>query len=271
MTFLFWNLMRQPIGDRLARITKVHEVDFVLLAECPYSPAEMLSILNSPGGSQYRFPVSLNDKIQVFSRMQASRIVEKSNTNLNRLSMREIRRRGGQDLLLGVLHFQSRVNWSETDQFGEATRCAREVARVEREVGHRRTILVGDFNMNPFSPAVVSSHGFHAMMTRERADERGRRVAGEVYDFFYNPMWSVFGDQTPGPPGTYYFSGSNPVNYYWNVYDQVLVRPALKDAFFDVRILDFDGELSLLTRSGLPDARNGSDHLPLMFRLNLER
>src|SRR5262249_10143860 len=30
-------------------------------------------------------------------------------------------------------------------------------------------------------------------------------------------------DRTPGPPGTYYRSSSQSVNYFWNTYDQVLL------------------------------------------------
>ncbi len=62
-------------------------------------------------------------------------------------------------------------------------------------------------------------------------------------------------------------SGSKPVNYFWNMYDQVLVRPALIDHLSEVRILDHDGTESLLTPGGLPGRADGSDHLPLLFRL----
>ena len=53
--------------------------------------------------------------------------------------------------------------------------------------------------------------------------------------------------------------------------DQVLLRPALLDFFRneDLKILTTDGVTRFLTDRGLPNATAVSDHLPLLFRLNL--
>jgi hypothetical protein len=65
----------------------------------------------------------------------------------------------------------------------------------------------------------------------------------------------------------YYRGAADAVNYFWNTYDQVLLRPELAPRLSRLSILDGDGVESLLTQNGLPDATNGSDHLPLLFRL----
>jgi hypothetical protein len=57
------------------------------------------------------------------------------------------------------------------------------------------------------------------------------------------------------------------LNYFWAIYDQVLLRPSLAPALTEVSILDHDGQESLLTANGLPDIANASDHLPLLVRL----
>ena len=84
-------------------------------------------------------------------------------------------------------------------------------------------------------------------------------------------MWNFFGDNSPHPQGTYYYTGSDHINYYWNAFDQVLVRPDLisKLPIDSIKILDSDGFQSLLKKTGVPDDQNFSDHLPLTFRLNL--
>jgi len=122
--------------------------------------------------------------------------------------------------------------------------------------------------MNPFDPAVVSAHGLHGMMTKTVARRGSREVQMKAYPFFYNPMWGRFGDRTHGPPGTFYLGASKPVNYYWNIYDQILLRPGLMESLREVTILDTDGSESLLTPSGLPHTGTGSDHLPLLFRMD---
>ncbi|MBN9119088.1 MAG: hypothetical protein J0I06_07995 [Planctomycetes bacterium] len=81
-------------------------------------------------------------------------------------------------------------------------------------------------------------------------------------------MWSALGDRSPGPPGTYYRSPSGSVNYFWNTYDQVLLRAELMHHLRGVRVPDSDGVDSLLTAHGLPDSTTGSDHLPLVFTLD---
>jgi hypothetical protein len=102
-----------------------------------------------------------------------------------------------------------------------------------------------------------------------RAAEREvRTIHAREYALMYNPTWGVMGDRTPGPSGTFYRASSETVNYYWNTYDQVLMRPALAGHLRELRVLDSDGTESLLTASGLPDAVNSSDHLPLLFRFD---
>jgi lipoyl(octanoyl) transferase len=63
-------------------------------------------------------------------------------------------------------------------------------------------------------------------------------------------MWGYFGDALDGPPGTYYDSRSEPVTYFWNIFEQVLIRPTLLDAFVpaSLKILDSDGDETLLTK-----------------------
>jgi len=94
-------------------------------------------------------------------------------------------------------------------------------------------------------------------------------VRGRQYQFFYNPMWGHFGEHGQKPPGTYYRNSGEQVNYYWNMFDQVLVRPSLLDMFppDGVEIVTHAGRFPLMTSRGLPDRAVGSDHLPLLFRL----
>src|SRR5206468_2885631 len=105
----------------------------------------------------------------------------------DRLTVRKLDPPGVADFLLGAVHFPSKYAWSEDSQALECTRLAEDIRKVEEEVGHQRTIVVGDFNMNPFETGVVSATGLHAVMTRDIARRRARIVQGLEYPFFYNP------------------------------------------------------------------------------------
>jgi hypothetical protein len=99
---------------------------------------------------------------------------------------------------------------------------------------------------------------------REERDVRER-----AYRLFYNPTWGCFSDRTGGPLETYDLRSSKPGNYFWNIYGPVLLRPSLMDALEESRFLDSDGYDSLRTPLGLPRESDGSDHLPILFRLRL--
>jgi hypothetical protein len=145
------------------------------------------------------------------------------------------------------------------------------IREIEGRVGHSRTVLVGDLNMNPFDEDMISANGWHAVMTRDIARKRTRLVQRESYPFFYNPMWGRFGDDTEGPPGTYCKPKGLLVEYFWHMWDQVLIRPDLLKSFdsASLQILTGCGSASFVKRSGIPDDSRFSDHLPLLFALKI--
>jgi hypothetical protein len=128
---------------------------------------------------------------------------------------------------------------------------------------------------------MVGAEGLNAVMARHIARKGSRKVEGKEYPFFYNPMWSNFGDSMheihpPGtsehePPGTCYYPQSESRWFFWNMYDQVLLRPELMPFFKnkDLKILVGDGVSSFVNADGVPDRDNVSDHLPLLFRLDI--
>lgn len=148
-----------------------------------------------------------------------------------------------------------------------------DIRKVERDMQPTRTILVGDLNMNPFEDGITGADGIHGVMSHSIVTAENKRTKRTVqqreYEYFYNPMWGLFGDRTPGPSGTYFARSTGAISYFWYMLDQVLVRPSLMGKLKDVRILDSDGSQSLVTKSGRPDTKNGSDHLPLLFRIGL--
>jgi endonuclease/exonuclease/phosphatase family metal-dependent hydrolase len=268
VSFLFWNIDKRPRKARIAALAAEYDLDVLMLAECAIPPQEVLQALNGAGRGPYCFPFSEARKIHIFTRFQPGELVAVWDSIDHVVTVRRLLAGNRPDVLLAVVHYHDRRNWTEADQMAEVPKLARVVAERGRDFGHQRTILVGDFNMDPFDKGVVMASGLHAVMTRDVAGKRRRVVAGESYPYFYNPMWGFFGDRAEGPPGTHYFLGKQ-VAYFWHIFDQVLLRPDLMNSLKDLRILDAEGPTPLLTRGGRPDRSAGSDHLPLYFRLEL--
>jgi len=266
--FLFWNVNGKPLESRVASIVRTHDIDVVALAECDPTSGAWLDAISDVQQCPYYQGTTLLDSIAVYTRFRQRTMEEDPRT---RVSAHQLFLPGGKDVVLVVAHLPSKLFWQADSQSQLCTEFAAQVRRLETRVGHSRTVLVGDLNMNPFEAGVVSSHGLHATMARSVAERETRTVLGKEYAFFYNPMWGHFGDALDGPPGTYYDSRAEAVTYFWNLFDQVLVRPALLGAFDtgSVRILDSDGTESLLSRTGLPEKSQASDHLPIVFRLDM--
>lgn len=277
-TFVFWNLKgndksswaarRCQLQTHLVQIASSFDVDVFVFGESAFDPAQLIAALNKANAGLYCYPPNGSERIQIVTRFKKSALKPQYDSEDGRVTIRRLIT-PSREILLAAMHFQSQWNWSTEDQAFQATVLRENIIRTEDTVGHQRTILVGDMNMNPFHPGMVGAQALNAVMTRDLARVRERTVAKESYRLFYNPMWGHFGDRTPGPPGTYYYSASAPVTYYWNMFDQVLLRPELMDTLAEVRILDTDGRVSLLAANGKPRSADTTDHLPLLFRLDI--
>ena len=187
------------------------------------------------------------------------------------MSIRRLSLPGCEPLLIAAAHLPSKMAYSDESQVFESVQLARAISDVEAGEGHHRTILLGDLNMNPFEAGMVGARGgLNAVPSRSIAARDTRIVQREKYKFFYNPMWNYLGDHAD-PGGTFYYENSEPVCYFWNMYDQVLLRPALLKNFRPehVHILSDIRGVSLL-ENGRPDKQMASDHLPVMLELNLK-
>lgn len=263
--------MRAPVlRTHLARLAASSGIDVLLLAESEFDPADVVDALHGARQGGFHYPASNSRRIQLFTRLPASAVLDQFNDSSDgRLTIRRLTTSSDRKILLAALHFQSQMHWTSGEQALQATVVHQDIVRAEDVVGHQRTVLVGDLNMNPFDLGLVGAQALNAVMTRDLARREERTVADRPYRLFYNPMWGCFGDRTPGPAGTCFFSATGPGGYFWNIFDQVLLRPALMDHLVELRIVDEDGQESLLTERGRPRASELSDHLPLLVRLNI--
>jgi hypothetical protein len=268
MNFLFWNLHGRPLQSVVASLASRHRAEVILLAECRDVGA-ILAALNTGKRARFFLNSTSADRVAVYTRFP-DEYVELRDRDLRHTIWR-VARPKQQEILLVAAHLRSKLHRNDADKTDECIKLSEAVQAAERKVGHSRTLIVGDLNLNPFEEGMVRAHGLNAVMTRRVAAAVARTVASVEYPFFFNPMWRFFGDHSSVPSGTYYYASSNQVCYFWNIFDQVLVRPDLADAFDDreLRILDSDGRTSFLDRNGVPDSEQFSDHLPVTFSLAL--
>jgi len=267
LTCVFWNANGRDRAELIARLTAEKHADVVVVAEHGSDNETTLGALRREVDEAFVEPPSVAPRLQIFARNAALSLRETYADASGRLTIRTLRYQQT-EFLLAAVHLPSKVNWNREDQAAEAWALAGQIRDEEQRRGHRRTVLCGDLNMNPFEDGVVQAAGLHAMMTRATAGARSRIVQGRDYPFFYNPMWGFFGDRTEGPPGTHYYRHSGHLSHEWNIFDQVLIRPeALAWFQGDVEIVTEIGDTDLRDANGRPSKEVGSDHFPIVFRL----
>ena len=264
-TFLFWNLNGGGLARGVAHLARQEKADVLILAECRLAPAELLWELNADT-PDFQYAHGHCGHLTFYTRFDPYYL--RGVTESHRISIRQLALPGRQTLLIAAAHLPSKRDWSEESQLFESVHLARLIEDAERWQGHQRTLVIGDLNMNPFeSGMVAASGGLHAVMSRQVAARASRKVQKERYRFFYNPLWGHFGDRG-GAGGTYYYESGEPVCYFWNIFDQVLLRPELLEGFAHERlriVTEVEG-ISLL-KDGCPDRELASDHLPVAVEI----
>lgn len=133
------------------------------------------------------------------------------------------------------VHLYSKVGNTERQQLWKNLPLVQKIKEFEiTSTSNNKTILVGDFNHNPFEndlndPNMINGADSKILISTLSANPLSRKDL----NFWYNPMWNLMGDfdfRTNGQrvPGSYfrYTEDETPI---WNLLDGFLLRPSLMD------------------------------------------
>lgn len=266
--FLFWNVGGNPLFDQIPVVCRENEVDVLILAEYPDEEVQLILAMNAGNQRVYAAPFNPSDRLKYLTRFPPDALVPVLDEG--GVSIRQVRAPLGPELLLVALHLPSKLHRTGIEQTIFSIDLGKLISSAEARCGHSNSLIMGDLNMDPYEDGVVSANGLHGVMDKAIALEGDRIVDGKARRYFYNPMWSYLGDESVGPPGTYFRRGGQ-VSRFWHTFDQVLLRPALLTYYSPpgVRVITSIGNRDLL-RNGKID-RSISDHLPILLRLNIEQ
>jgi hypothetical protein len=264
---LFWNVKNNiKIVPAISQLCKEHKINVLILSEVNKIEPEI--IVNSLKKIDFNFEVELpmpSNRTILFNNIgkRINKFHDGTFYSLFKIKFKKSL------ILLVSLHLPSMLHNSESEIGAQASQIKREIEIYENELGTDKTIVVGDFNLNPFSELMVSAYGFNAIMDKVIAQKVHRTIYGVKYKYFYNPMWTLHGNINNEVLGTY-FHHNKPTSYVWNMFDQVLIRPQLIEHFNynDFEIISKIGDKSLLKDSGRPNSSLYSDHLPLKFSIH---
>jgi hypothetical protein len=273
ITILFWNLdKKSQVLSHVPCLAQAHAPDIFILAECPNNLSPSITALNKLNLGTFREEANARAKVRALTRLDQGAFRHKLTSLGREMAVWSIRapKLSPPEALVAGVHMPSKAGGNtEADQLSVAIEVSKELVDIEDEHNHRNTLVIGDFNMQPYDEGMTMVTGFHGLMTKSLSHLPDRKHRQQLRRRFYNPTWGLFGDRTPGPAGSFYWHSSVLHNTHWELLDQVLVRPALIEHLHDLRILDRDGNHSLVGPEGGPDRDYLSDHLPILARIDL--
>lgn len=279
LKFLMWNLKNKADKtlDALRELYNERKPDLLLLIETKIEDAEIVKLSNNCLRSvmvndkkTIRLYVSKNIDAQIISEEEKEIEVEdgKRRQIKERLVFFKLRINDQNILLVGI-HFPSKFNNTPPAQQQIIKRWKTWIDAQERILNTDKTILFGDFNLNPQEISVYSHEGLSAHPTLNSSTR--------VKTKYYNPMWATMGDfiyksGVSKVPGTYFrdIGEDNVDEIHWNVLDGLLIKNSLVDSFLkkDLEIITHTKAHTFYTNNQI-DSRNYSDHLPVKFNFNL--
>lgn len=264
---VFWNIKRKNLLALAGQLALDQDADILVLAENTRELSRVLDAINTGVPRPFISDFTPDESLVILHRYpkDSVRIV----SDPSHMSIRKITPPLGPIFLLVAVHLPSRLFRNKDDLGYLASSFVAEIDEARREHNCNNVIVIGDLNMNPFDDGLCAATAFHAVMDKTVALEQSRIVDGKEYRYFYNPMWSELGDNSEGPPGTYYYRGSV-ISYFWNTFDQVLISPELVPFYAEGQkhVITQIGNRSLVENNRV--ANWHSDHLPIMVRLHID-
>jgi exonuclease III len=265
LRIVFWNVNRSDLTELVCSLTKSTQADIIILNENSVPSEETLTKLCKEVSKDFYIPPqSSNDRFHCFCR---NRNLDFSQVHSGfRISVHQLNLISQPNILFAMVHGVDIQNYDTEERQSFAQSLATEFEFVRSNHSTNRLIAMGDFNMNPFDRGMNLAAGLNAMMTKKCVEAGKRQHLGKDYELYYNPMWSLLGDMSAGPPGTIYDT-SRRGSYGWSMLDQVILSHSTIDLFESVEILTSTGQHPLIKKNGRPNSAIASDHLPIMLTL----
>ena len=252
-------------------MVKENSIGVAMFAEFPEGEQRRLLLSLRNVNNSFRYVQTVKKvKVEVFTILPENELVtilDERRFTVKRYHNRTLNR----NFNLVLCHLISKSNDSnaEVDQAEEVRYVVQAINEMEKTQANELTIVCGDLNMNPFEEGMVGSSCFNAVMDKTIAQNLKRTVGNRQFKMFYNPMWGLLGDNGRSVvSGTHFYNPHHHIQYFWNMFDQVLIRPGVIPYFTDryLKILTGTKSVSLLTVNHTMRTIY-SDHLPIKFTI----
>ena len=265
MKLLFWNLQKKELTSEVIELFNEQNPDLIGFAEGDGLDTSLLtqSLRDEYDKDYIRVETPGCEKLIVFKKAPAcvELMTQHKDYSLLKLSL------NGQDYVLCFVHLPSKLHQTDEQQRRACERLYNQVSAEEERHNIEKSIIIGDFNINPFESAMISFSGLAATNGIDCCLRKSVMSDGETKKLFYNPMWTLYKDYKLRP-GSHRYIKTGVSVATWHILDQIVMRPDLVD-FFNFDSLSFltkTENYSYISSNGKPSL---SDHLPLVCEFNI--
>lgn len=261
MKLLFWNMGKNDNAALALKCMSLYGVDVAAFAEC--SGTEFSAGLLHD--TSYRvLGFGGCDKIQVLADSSVGVVSCFEESRFTVFALDD----SGSQLVFAATHLVDRRSSPDAEPRLEDIRQMMGVVRgCEKSLAIGKTVIVGDFNANPYDKELLLPNAFNAMLFKGILNAKPSRTwRGTNYPYMYNPTVHWLSEDTT-TYGSHYYSNSDGTGPIWNCYDQALVSRSLMDSVKNYRYLRKIDDKELI--ANWRPRRDISDHLPLLIEIDM--
>ena len=223
MNLFFWNLKGKDNAGLIAEALLENDVDIAAFAE--HLGTNINDVVKRTKGA-YRLVDSVDSagKVRLLAR---SAYCVNGVFGQRRYLMANIDFGGSNPLVIVALHLQDRRNDSDGVARSETVRrIVADLRQQEYDSESSDCVVIGDFNVDPFSGELTNVTEFNATLYCEVATRlSSRRFNDADYPFLYNPTIEHICEAKHNC-GSFYTSKGG-ATLYWHCLDQAIVSPSL--------------------------------------------
>ena len=269
LNILFWNLHGKSIEKiiaecliendiSMAAFSEFNGIDFQKLEKSLFKQYHLVqSLYVDPSQTQG----NIHTRLIVKNSIEATAIQEQGRYSIFKIKT------SMQQYILVAIHLQDRRNKKTIDRIHTIEKIKADIEKYEKELKCNSTIVIGDFNANPYDEELLSVHGFNAVLFKDIIlSNEYRKYEFLEYKHFYNPILD-FISASNKMHGSFYHSGDS-YTPIWHCVDQILLRKELVHNLGELKYIMKIGDTNLIKIKRPDDSI--SDHLPLFATIKEE-
>lgn len=259
LSILFWNLKRNAVEDYIVNCIVENNIDIAVFAE--FDGIDFAKIKNSLGKMYCRILTVQDDrKVTMIAKTTIS---IKAVQQQNRYSVYSVET-AVKNYILVAVHLEDKRNYKSAERIETIKYLVADIEQTETLLKCSNTVVIGDFNANPYDEELLSKYAFNAVLFKSIINKNELTNPKSLKKKrFYNPILHYISEDTE-MYGSFYHEKEY-ITPYWYCLDQVLVRKSLADKVEHIEYLRKINTQDLIENT-VPNSKI-SDHLPLLVNL----